>query len=50
MADQLKNFMIGLFVTAAVGVVIFILMFLHPRIGDEGRILHVRLYSGHDRG
>lgn len=42
MADQVKNLMIGLFVTAAAAVVIFILMFLHPRIGDEGRILHVR--------
>lgn len=42
MADQVKNMMIGLFVTAAALVVIFILMFLHPRIGDEGRILHVR--------
>lgn len=42
MADQLKNLLIGLFVTAAAGVVIFILMFLHPRIGDDGRIIHVR--------
>jgi len=42
MADQIKNLMIGLFVTAAIFVVIFILMFLHPRIGDEGRIIHVR--------
>lgn len=42
MADQVKNLMIGLFVVAAAAVVIFILMFLHPRIGDEGQILHVR--------
>lgn len=42
MADQFKNLMIGLFVTAAAGVVIFILMFLHPSVGDEGRVLHVR--------
>lgn len=42
MADQFKNLMIGLFVTAAAAVVVFILMFLHPRIGDEGRTLHVR--------
>lgn len=42
MADQMKNLMIGLFVTAAVLIVIFILMFLHPKVGDEGRILHVR--------
>jgi phospholipid/cholesterol/gamma-HCH transport system substrate-binding protein len=42
MADQFKNLMIGLFVTAAAGVVIFILMFLHPTVGDEGRMLRVR--------
>ena len=42
MADQLKNLMIGLFVIAAAFIVIFILMFLHPRIGDEGKILHAR--------
>lgn len=42
MADQIKNLLIGLFVTAAAAVVIFILMFLHPRIGDEGRLIHVR--------
>lgn len=42
MADQFKNLMIGLFVTAAAAIIIFILMFLHPRIGDDGKILHVR--------
>lgn len=42
MIDQIKNVMIGLFVTAAAFVIIFILMFLHPRIGNEGKILHVR--------
>jgi phospholipid/cholesterol/gamma-HCH transport system substrate-binding protein len=42
MADQLKNLMIGIFITAAACIVVFILMFLHPRIGDEGKTLHVR--------
>lgn len=42
MADQFKNLMIGVFVTAAAGIVIFILMFLRPNIGDEGKILHVQ--------
>ena len=42
MADQLKNFMIGLFVAVAAIIIIFILMFLHPKIGDEGKILNVR--------
>lgn len=42
MADQLKNFIIGLFVVAALGIVMFILLFLHPSIGDERQVLHVR--------
>ncbi|MEI8366141.1 MAG: MlaD family protein [Parachlamydiaceae bacterium] len=41
MADQFKNLMIGLFVTAAAAIVIFILMFLHPHIGDNGKTIHV---------
>jgi phospholipid/cholesterol/gamma-HCH transport system substrate-binding protein len=42
MADQLKNVMIGLFVLAAVVIIIFALMFLHPSVGDEMRVLRVR--------
>lgn len=42
MADQIKNLMIGLFVTAAAAIVVFMLMFLHPRIGDEGKTLRAR--------
>lgn len=42
MADQIKNLLIGVFVTAAAVIIIFLLMFLHPRIGDEGKMLHVR--------
>ena len=42
MPDQVKNLMIGLFVTAAAAIVIFILMFLNPSVGDEGKIIHVR--------
>lgn len=41
MADQLKNLMIGLFVTAAAAIIIFILMYIHPRVGDEGKLIHV---------
>jgi phospholipid/cholesterol/gamma-HCH transport system substrate-binding protein len=37
-----KNILIGLFVFAAVGIIIFILLFLHPSIGDYGKILRVR--------
>lgn len=42
MADQLKNMMIGIFVLAAVAIIIFALMFLRPSIGDESRVLRVR--------
>jgi len=42
MADQLKNIMIGIFVLAAVAIIIFALMFLHPSVGDERRVLRVR--------
>lgn len=42
MADQAKNILIGLFVLAAAGIAIFILMFLHPTVGDESRKLRVR--------
>lgn len=42
MKDQFKNLMIGLFVVAAFGIIIFILLFLHPNIGNEGKILRVR--------
>lgn len=34
--------MIGLFVMAAFGIIIFILLFLHPNVGNEGKILRVR--------
>lgn len=42
MTDQFKNFLIGLFVTAAAAIVVFIIMFLNPSVGDEGKIIHVR--------
>lgn len=42
MIDQTKNIMIGLFVIAACAIITFIILFLHPSVGDEGRILRVR--------
>jgi phospholipid/cholesterol/gamma-HCH transport system substrate-binding protein len=42
MPDQAKNMLIGIFVTAACAIVIFVLMFLHPSVGDEGRLIRVR--------
>lgn len=42
MANQFKNLMIGLFVTAAAAIIIFILMFLHPRMGDEEKLIYAR--------
>lgn len=34
--------MIGIFVVVGLGILVYILLFLHPRVGDEGQILHVR--------
>lgn len=42
MADQLKNIIIGVFVLAALVIVVFILLFLHPSVGDEGQTMYVR--------
>lgn len=37
--------MIGIFVLAAVTIIIFALMFLHPTVGDERRVLRVRFVN-----
>lgn len=42
MTDTLKNLIIGLFIVAAISIVIFVLLFLHPSVGDEAQTLHVR--------
>lgn len=42
MIDQTKNMMIGLFVIAACAIITFIILFLHPSVGDEGKVLRVR--------
>ncbi len=34
--------LIGLFGIAAIGIITYMLLFLHPTMGDEGQILHVR--------
>jgi phospholipid/cholesterol/gamma-HCH transport system substrate-binding protein len=42
MPDQAKNMLIGIFVVAACAIIVFLLMFLHPSVGDEARLLRVR--------
>ena len=42
MADQAKNVLIGLFVFAAFAVITFMLLFLHPTVGDDGKQIKVR--------
>jgi len=42
MPDQAKNIAIGLFVLAACAIVVFIILFLHPRTGDEAKVFHIR--------
>jgi phospholipid/cholesterol/gamma-HCH transport system substrate-binding protein len=42
MRDQFKNMMIGIFVISALAIIVFMIFFLHPYIGDEGVVLRVR--------
>lgn len=42
MGDTIKNAMIGIFVIAAFAIIVFIMLFLHPNIGNEGQIVRVR--------
>ena len=42
MGDQYKNVMIAFFVIAAIAICTFVLMFIHPSIGDEKKILRAR--------
>jgi phospholipid/cholesterol/gamma-HCH transport system substrate-binding protein len=37
-----KNILIGLFVLAAIGIFIYVLLFLHPKVGDRGQVVTVR--------
>lgn len=42
MRDQMKNLLIGIFTAAALAIIIFMILFLHPYVGDQGQILRVR--------
>lgn len=42
MAASIKNIMIGIFVITAIGIIIFMLLFLHPSVGDNAKTLRVR--------
>jgi phospholipid/cholesterol/gamma-HCH transport system substrate-binding protein len=42
MTDQLKNILIGLFVVAAITIVVAMILFLKPTVGDGKKMLHVR--------
>lgn len=42
MNDPAKNILIGLFVIAASAIVVFVLLFLHPTVGDDALTLRVR--------
>lgn len=41
MPASLKNILIGIFVIAAIGVIIFMLLFLHPSVGDNAKTLRI---------
>lgn len=42
MPASVKNILIGIFVLSAIGIIAFMLLFLHPSVGDNGKTLHVR--------
>lgn len=42
MTDQMKNILIGLFVTAAITIMVAMVLFLEPTVGDGKKTLHVR--------
>lgn len=42
MLDQTKNILIGIFVLTALSIIIYIILFLHPSMGDEGQTIRVR--------
>lgn len=42
MGTSLKNILIGVFVLAAIGIIVFMLLFLHPTVGDNAKTLRVR--------
>lgn len=48
MIDQTKNFMIGVFVVAAISLIVFIILFIHPTVGNEGKFMKV-LFSNIDK-
>jgi phospholipid/cholesterol/gamma-HCH transport system substrate-binding protein len=42
MSNYIKNILIGIFVLAAIGLIVFMLLFLHPSVGDSAKTLIVR--------
>lgn len=42
MVASAKNILIGVFVLIASAIIVFILLFLHPKVGDNEKTLHVR--------
>lgn len=42
MGEQSKNISIGVVVIVACVIIIYILMFIHPTVGDDGQVLYVR--------
>lgn len=42
MPTSVKNVLIGIFVITAIAIIVFMLLFLHPSVGDNGKTLRVR--------
>lgn len=48
MADQMKNMMIGIFIMAAILILVFVILFLHPYVGNRGKVIHA-IFSNIDK-
>lgn len=48
MSSSIKNALIGLFALIASGIILFMLLFLHPTVGDDGKRLRV-LFTNIDK-
>lgn len=42
MTNQFKNVLIGIFSATAIAIIIMMVLFLHPKVGDQGLVLRVR--------
>lgn len=42
MSEKLKNFLVGIFVITGIGLIVFLILFIKPHVGDGKELLYVR--------